>query len=158
MFPKNHGCKAWRMGRAHAWVLDAGQQAWCERREASSDFSVWMIARQRGKSFAALFDDLMFGTRTPGAICRYLGQTGDSALAILGPTMDQIMADVTGLGVSAGEEAVLLGKMGAEEISATDLATLGGTIAWDVFTGIGQRVTRLYRSGDSSISQLANPA
>ncbi len=84
--------EAWRRGRAHAFVLDAGQQAWCKRREESTDFSVWMIARQRGKSFAALFDDLMFGTRTPGAICRYLGQTGDSALAILGPTMDQIMA------------------------------------------------------------------
>ncbi len=84
--------EAWRQGRAHAFVLDAGQQKWCARREASTDFSVWMIARQRGKSFAALFDDLMFGNRTPGAILRYLGQTGDSALAILGPTMDQIMA------------------------------------------------------------------
>lgn len=34
----------------------------------------------------------MFGQRTPGAIIRYLGQTGDSALAILQPSMDQIMA------------------------------------------------------------------
>lgn len=84
--------EAWRQGRAHDFVLDNGQQRWCTKREASNDFSVWMIARQRGKSFAALFDDLMFGTRTPGAIIRYLGQTGDSALAILGPTMDQIMA------------------------------------------------------------------
>ncbi len=84
--------EAWRAGRAHEYVLDAGQQAWCRRREASADFCVWMVSRQRGKSFAAIFDDLMFGTRTPGAINRYLGQTGDSALAILGPTMDQIMA------------------------------------------------------------------
>lgn len=83
--------EAWRRGRAHAFVLDGGQQQWCARREESSDFTVWMIARQRGKSFAALFDDLMFGYRTDGAIIRYLGQTGDSALAILGPTMDQIM-------------------------------------------------------------------
>ena len=79
--------------------------------------------------------------------------------AILGRvTMDQIMADVTGLGVAAGEEAVLLGRQGREEISATDLANLAGTIAWDIFTGIGQRVTRLYRSGDSSVSQTAIPA
>lgn len=84
--------EAWRKGRAHAFVLDLGQQEWIRRRESSPDFSVWMISRQRGKSFAALFDDLMYGNRTPGAICRYLGQTGDSALAILGPTMDQIMA------------------------------------------------------------------
>lgn len=82
----------WHRGRAHEYVLDSGQQAWCSRREAADGFSVWMIARQRGKSFAALFDDIMFAERTPGAICRYLGQTGDSAHAILGPTLDQIMA------------------------------------------------------------------
>lgn len=84
--------EAWRQGRAHPFVLDAGEQAWCRRRESADTFSVWMIARQRGKSFTEIFDDLMFRQRTPGAICRYLGQTGDSALAILGPTMDQIMA------------------------------------------------------------------
>ncbi len=84
--------EAWRQGRAHAFVLDAGQQAWLARRESRPEFSVWMISRQRGKSFAAIFDDLMFAQRTPGAICRYLGQTGDSALSILGPTLNQIYA------------------------------------------------------------------
>lgn len=84
--------EAWRRGRAHAFVLDLGQQAWLQRRESRPDFSVWMISRQRGKSFAAIFDDLMFAQRTPGAICRYLGQTGDSALSILGPTLNQIYA------------------------------------------------------------------
>ncbi len=51
-----------------------------------------MIARQRGKSFAALYADVMFANRTPGAICRYLGQTKESAQAIAGPTLDQIFA------------------------------------------------------------------
>ncbi len=84
--------EAWRRGRAHPFVLDMGQQAWLQRRESRPEFSVWMISRQRGKSFAAIFDDLMFAQRTPGAICRYLGQTGDSALSILGPTLNQIFA------------------------------------------------------------------
>lgn len=84
--------EAWRLGRAHPFVLDLGQQAWCQRREAADSFSVWMISRQRGKSFAAIFDDLMFAQRTPGAILRYLGQTGESALSILGPTLNQIFA------------------------------------------------------------------
>ncbi len=83
---------AWRLGQAHQFVLDLGQQAWCKRREGVDSFSVWMLSRQLGKSFAAIFDDSQFAERTPGAICRYLGQTGESALAIFGPTMDQIMA------------------------------------------------------------------
>ncbi len=79
--------------------------------------------------------------------------------AVLGRvTMDQIMADVTDVGVAAGAEAILLGRMGDEEISARELATLAGTIPWDIFTGIGQRVARLYRDGDSSISQTPIPA
>lgn len=84
--------EAWRQGRAHAFVLDLGQQEWCKRRELADSFTVWMISRQRGKSFAAIFDDLMYAQRTPGAILRYLGQTGDSALSILGPTLNQIFA------------------------------------------------------------------
>lgn len=58
--------------------------------DAATDFAVWMIARQRGKSFAALYGDVMFCQRTDGAIARYLGQTKESAQAIAGPTLDQI--------------------------------------------------------------------
>ncbi|MEQ1852847.1 MAG: alanine racemase C-terminal domain-containing protein [Chthoniobacteraceae bacterium] len=73
--------------------------------------------------------------------------------AVLGRvTMDQIMVDVTGLDVAPGEEVVLLGCQGSGLISATDLASLAGTIAWDIFTGIGPRVTRLHHEGDSSAS------
>lgn len=73
--------------------------------------------------------------------------------ALLGRvTMDQIIVDVTGLDVAPGEEVALLGSQGTELISATDLASLAGTIAWDIFTGIGPRVTRLHRDGDSSAS------
>ncbi len=60
-------------------------------------------------------------------------------------TMDQIVADVTALPkVEAGDEAVLLGRQGAEEIPATELAAKAGTIAWEIFTGVGRRVERIY--------------
>ena len=79
--------------------------------------------------------------------------------AILGRiTMDQIMADVTGLDVEPGEEAVLLGAQGGETITATDIASLAGTIAWDIFTGIGPRVTRIHRRADASASKAPYPA
>ncbi len=59
-------------------------------------------------------------------------------------TMDQILVDVTALPhCEAGEEVVLIGKQGSEEIRVAELAERSGTIAWDVFTGIGTRVERV---------------
>lgn len=72
---------------------DGGQVGWVERFEAAPPQSstVWKIARQRGKSFAALFGCAeQYAQRTPGAIIRYLGQTGESAESILEPTFKQI--------------------------------------------------------------------
>ena len=61
-------------------------------------------------------------------------------------TMDQIVVDVSGLGaVSAGDEAVLIGRQGDEEITASELAERAGTIPWEIFTGITARVGRFYR-------------
>jgi alanine racemase len=78
---------------------------------------------------------------------------GGRRCAVLGRvTMDQIMVDATGVDASQGDEAVLVGPQGAERITATELANLSGTIPWDIFTGIGLRVARLYRGGDSSAS------
>jgi alanine racemase len=60
-------------------------------------------------------------------------------------TMDQIMVDVTALaGVTVGEEVVLLGRQGDEEIFAAELAQKAGTIPWEIFTGVGRRVERVY--------------
>jgi alanine racemase len=59
-------------------------------------------------------------------------------------TMDQIMVDVSAIeGVEAGDEVILLGRDGHEEISAVTLADWAGTIAWDIFTGVGPRVVRV---------------
>jgi alanine racemase len=53
-------------------------------------------------------------------------------------TMDQIVVGVGHLATApmAGEEAVLLGRQGQEEISAAELAGKAGTIAWEIFTSI----------------------
>jgi alanine racemase len=60
-------------------------------------------------------------------------------------TMDLMMADVTDVPeVHLGDEVVLIGKQGSEEILAAEVAERAGTIAWDIFTKIGSRVRRLY--------------
>lgn len=60
-------------------------------------------------------------------------------------TMDQIMVDVTRIeNVSVGNEAVLVGKQGAQEITVTELANKANTIAWHLFTGITERVHRIH--------------
>jgi alanine racemase len=57
-------------------------------------------------------------------------------------TMDQFMVDVTGLprDVAPGEEVVLFGKQGDEEITVGEVAAWAGTITWDILTRLGKRV------------------
>ncbi len=60
-------------------------------------------------------------------------------------TMDLMVIDVSDLpGAEVGDEVVLMGRQGGEEISATDLAEMAGTITWDIVTRIGSRVRRVY--------------
>ena len=77
-------------------------------------------------------------------------------------TMDQIVVDVSGLaGVGLEEEVVLLGRQGAEEILVAELAEKAGTIAWEIFTGIGPRVERVYlfeKQGRVSENAFADPS
>jgi alanine racemase len=56
-------------------------------------------------------------------------------------TMDQMMVDVTELrkSVEPGDEVSLLGG----EVTAVELAEKAGTIPWEIFTGISQRVARI---------------
>jgi alanine racemase len=66
--------------------------------------------------------------------------------AILGRvTMDLMMIDVSKIeNVRLGEEVVLMGHNGNEEISCAELARLAGTIPWEITTRIGQRVKRVF--------------
>ena len=60
-------------------------------------------------------------------------------------TMDLTVADVTEVPATVvGDEAVLIGRQGGEEILATEVAERASTIAWEIFTGIGTRVARVY--------------
>jgi alanine racemase len=66
--------------------------------------------------------------------------------AILGRvTMDLMMIDVSKIdNVQVGDEVVLMGRDGKEEISCLELATRAGTIAWEITTRIGARVRRIF--------------
>lgn len=60
-------------------------------------------------------------------------------------TMDLMVIDVSEIPEAAvGDEVILMGRDGEEEISAADLAERAGTIHWDVVTRIGSRVRRVY--------------
>ncbi len=59
--------------------------------------------------------------------------------------MDMIMADVTSLDrVDIGDEVILLGRSGTEEISAEELARICGTINYEITIGISSRVPRIF--------------
>jgi alanine racemase len=60
-------------------------------------------------------------------------------------TMDLMMIDVSGIdNVQVGDEVVLMGRDGNQEISCTELAEKAGTITWEITTRIGARVRRVY--------------
>ncbi len=63
-------------------------------------------------------------------------------------TMDQLLVDCgPDADISTGDEVVLIGNQGGEEISAWEWATATGTIAYEVVCGISGRVPRLYLDG-----------
>lgn len=60
-------------------------------------------------------------------------------------TMDLMMIDVSHIAEAAvGDEAVLMGRQGDQEISVTELAERAETITWEIVTRIGSRVRRVY--------------
>jgi alanine racemase len=63
-------------------------------------------------------------------------------------TMDQLVVDCgDDPSVQPGDEVVLLGRQGEEEITAEEWARLLGTISYEVLCGIGPRVPRLAVNG-----------
>jgi alanine racemase len=67
--------------------------------------------------------------------------------------MDMALVDVTGVpDACLGDEAVLIGRQGAEEISADEVAELQGTISYEVLCRIGPRVPRVYLPASSPAS------
>jgi alanine racemase len=82
---------------------------------------------------------------------RRLSSTGGAVLVggrrrpIVGVvTMDQLMVDCGDDDVVAGDEAVLIGPMGAETVTADEWADRLGTIAYEITCGVSARVPRLH--------------
>jgi alanine racemase len=67
------------------------------------------------------------------------------------PVIGRISMDLTVIDVTAvpsaqpGDEVVLIGKQGEEEIRVYELAEMCRTIPYEILTGISQRVPRTYR-------------
>ena len=60
-------------------------------------------------------------------------------------TMDLIVIDVSAVGdVQVGNDVVLMGREGNEEVSCAELGEKAGTISWEIITRIGARVRRIY--------------
>jgi alanine racemase len=60
-------------------------------------------------------------------------------------TMDLMVIDVSGLDdVQVGDDVILMGRDGSEEIPCFELGEKAGTITWEIVTRIGARVRRVY--------------
>jgi alanine racemase len=76
-------------------------------------------------------------------------------------SMDQITVDVTGLEVvQPGDPVVLIGRQGAVEQDAEDVAGQAGTISYDILTGLMPRVPRVYveRGAVMTVSTSQRPS
>ena len=60
--------------------------------------------------------------------------------------MDFIMVDATGIpNVSIGDEVVLMGSQGKEEVTAEEIADKIKSISYEVFCTVGKRIPRIYK-------------
>lgn len=70
--------------------------------------------------------------------------------------MDMIMIDATGLDVAPGDEVTLIGRQGSREITAREIASLIGTIPWEVLCRLGARIERKYE-GTYEVPRAVEP-
>lgn len=69
-------------------------------------------------------------------------------------TMDTTVFDLRGVPEArVGDEIVLFGRSGDEEIRVSDLAALSGTIVYELLIGIGRRVPRVYTRVGRKVGQ-----
>jgi alanine racemase len=59
--------------------------------------------------------------------------------------MDMTMIDVTGMEVSTGDEVVIVGRQGQEEIGMREIAASIGTIPYELLCRVGTRIERHYQ-------------
>jgi alanine racemase len=58
--------------------------------------------------------------------------------------MDMLMADVTGMEVSPGDEVAIIGPQGSDRIDVGEMAATIGTIPYEILCRIGSRIERIY--------------
>jgi len=91
-----------------------------------------------------------------GYLCSVAGNAkvliGGKLCPVLGRiTMDQMLVDVSKIkSAKPGDEAVLIGRQGKQEITAHQLADWAGTLPLEVLTAIAYRVPRVYRGGQAA--------
>lgn len=67
--------------------------------------------------------------------------------------MDQLMVDVTDIpDAKKGDDVVLIGTSGSEQISIEELSALSGSFNYEFACGIGKRIPRVYYSGGKVVS------
>lgn len=77
---------------------------------------------------------------------------GRRALVVGRVCMDQTLLDVSAVeNVSVGDEVVLYGRQGDEEVTVSEIASLLGTISYEVVCAVGKRVPRFYKGGNNDI-------
>ncbi len=60
-------------------------------------------------------------------------------------TMDLMMIDISRIdSAQSGDEAVLMGRQGDQEVSCAELADKASTITWEITTRVGARVRRVF--------------
>lgn len=58
--------------------------------------------------------------------------------------MDQLMLDVTGIDVKTGDVATIRGREGENAVTTRETAEMLGTISYEVFCNLGERIPRIY--------------
>ncbi len=70
--------------------------------------------------------------------------------------MDQCMIDVTSVNnIAVGDEVIIFGKRGDEEITVTELAANMGTINYEILCVIGRRIPRVYLKDGKIVNVLS---
>ncbi len=59
-------------------------------------------------------------------------------------SMDVSVVDLSGVPAAPGDVATLIGRDGGQEITLDEVAQKVGTISYEVLTGLGRRLPRIY--------------
>lgn len=130
----------WRSSVSFVKRLAAGTRvSYGHRHELAQDAWVATVPVGYADGYARMLSsraDVLIGGRR----CRVAGSV----------TMDQLMVDCGDVEPAPGDDVVLIGAQGSETVTAWELASHAGTIAYEVVARIGARVPRRHHGGAAS--------